>query len=229
MHRFLKKVAAERIQTELNYIFLAPWGNQWLTAAWEDNLIQPWLVTIDREKLAQLAAVEEIIASLQVRGLIKEDDPELFIAAKLATLVSSKADKAETELTQLKYSRSLLRLVVSTLKHLPQLQAMTSLMSLREQYFFFLEVKDVFPVLITRAIATGVYSTITEPLIERYFNPSDRVAHPQPLVTGNDLIEKLNLKPSPAIGKLLTEIQIAYIENKISTATAAIDFARNLI
>ena len=226
---FLKKVAAERIQTELNYIFLAPWGNQWLTAAWEDNLIQPWLVTIDREKLAQLAAVEEIIASLQVRGLIKEDDPELLIAAKLATLVSSKADKAETELTQLKYSRSLLRLVVSTLKHLPQLQAMTSLMSLREQYFFFLEVKDVFPVLITRAIATGVYSTITEPLIERYFNPSDRVAHPQPLVTGNDLIEKLNLKPSPAIGKLLTEIQIAYIENKISTATAAIDFARNLI
>ncbi len=225
----LKTVAAERIQTELNYIFLAPWGNKWLMAAWEDDLIQPWFVTIDRQKLVQLTAVEEIIASLQARGLIEEDDSELLIAAKLATLVSSEPDTAETELTQLKYSRSLLRAVVSTVKHLPQLQAMTSLMSLREQYFFFLDVKDVFPVLITRAIATGVSPKITEPLIKRYFNQCDRVAHPHPLVTGNDLIQKLNLKPSPGIGKLLTEIQIAYIEDKISTAAEAIEFAHNLI
>ena len=226
----LKTVAAERIQAELNYIFLAPWGNKWLAAAWEDGLIQPWFTTIDREKLAQLTAVEDTIALWHNCSLIKDDrDSELLIATKLATLVSSKPDKAETELTQLKYSRSLLRAVVSTIQHLPQLQAMTSLMSLREQYFFFLDVKDVFPVIITRAIATGVSPTITEPLIERYFNQGDRVAHPQPLVTGNDLIQQLNLKPSPAIGKLLTEIQIAHIEERISTSAEAIEFASNLI
>lgn len=226
----LNTVAAERIQAELNYMFLAPWGNKWLTAAVEDGLIQPWFKTINKEKLAQLTAVEEIIASLGDRDLIADArNSELLITAKLATLVSSEPDTAEAELTQLKYSRSQLRAVVSTVQHLPQLQTMTSLMSLREQYFFFLDIKDVFPVLITRAIATGVSPTITEPLIERYFNRGDRIAHPQPLVTGNDLIQQLNLKPSPAIGKLLTEIHVAYIEDQISTSAEAIEFASNLI
>jgi tRNA nucleotidyltransferase (CCA-adding enzyme) len=112
---------------------------------------------------------------------------------------------------------------------LPPLPRMKSLMSLREQYFFFLEIKDVFPVLIIRAIATGVDSAITTPLIKRYLDPQDQVAHPQPLVTGNDLIQKLNIKPSPVIGKLLTEIQIAYIEAKIATPEEALELAAVLL
>ncbi len=226
----LTTVAAERIQAELNYLFLAPGGNRWLTASWEDGLLQPWFATINQEKLAELTAVETIIANLNDRGLVKEaNKPELLITAKLATLVSPTPELAETELIQLKYSRSRVRAVSNTVRYLPQLQTITSLISLREQYFLFLEIKDIFPLLITRAIATGVSPNITEPLIERYLNPKDPVAHPQPLVTGNDLIQQLNLKPSPAIGNLLTEIQIAYIEDKISTPSEGIEFARNLL
>ncbi|MEM7759144.1 MAG: CCA tRNA nucleotidyltransferase, partial [Cyanobacteria bacterium P01_A01_bin.40] len=68
-----------------------------------------------------------------------------------------------------------------------------------------------------------------QPLIERYLDPRDLVAHPQGLVTGNDLINHLNLPPSPLIGKLLTEIQIAQIEAKISTPQQAIDFANSML
>ena len=102
-------------------------------------------------------------------------------------------------------------------------------MSLREQYFWFLEVKDIFPILIVRAIATGAKLELLKPLIARYLNPADRIAHPQPLVTGDDLIRELNLKPSATIGKLLTEIQIAQIESKISTPQQALDFASSMI
>jgi tRNA nucleotidyltransferase (CCA-adding enzyme) len=226
----LKTIAAERVQTELNYIFTSPLGNKWLAAAWSDGLLQSWLPNIAQEKIEQLTAVEKSIAYCQAQGFNFADNySDLVILAKLATLVSSEPVTAETELSQLKYARAQIKAVVATVKQLPQLQAMKSLMSLKEQYFFFLEIKDIFPVLIIRAIATGVDSAITTPLIKRYLDPQDQVAHPQPLVTGNDLIQQLNLKPSPAIGKLLTEIQIAYIETKIATPSQALELAASLV
>ena len=252
----LTTVAAERIQTELNYLLLASGGNKWLAAAAEDGLIQPWFSDLNQQKFSQLAAIETIINSprtspiqdlasdcaprrgvqapemnsgdIPSTGKANRHCPDLVILAKLATLVSPQPDLAIQELEQLKYSRSYIRAVVATVKYLPQLQQMSEDISLRELYFFFLAVKDIFPILIVRAIATGVPETITTPLIERYLNPQDRVVYPQSLVTGNDLIQELKIKPSPAIGKLLTEIQIAYIEDKISSQTEAIEFARNL-
>ncbi len=226
----LKTIAAERVQTELNYIFTSRLGNKWLAASWSDGLLHSCLPNIDQEKIQQLTAVEKSIEYCQAQGFNFADNySDLVILAKLATLVSSEPLTAETELSQLKYSRTQLKAVVAAVKKLPQLQRMKSLMSLREQYFFFLEIKDVFSVLIIRAIATGVDSAITTPLIKRYLDPQDQVAHPQPLVTGNDLIQELNIKPSPVIGKLLTEIQIAYIEAKIATPSEALKLAATLL
>lgn len=226
----LKTVAAERIQTELNYLLLTSEGNKWLIAAAEDGLIQPWFTDLNQQKFEQLEVIETIINSLKAKDqAIDRYCPDLLILAKLATLVSTQPDLATKELEQLKYSRSYIRAIVSTVKYLPQLQQMSEDISLRELYFFFLAVKDIFPVLIVRAIATGVPETITKPLIARYLDPQDLVVYPQSLITGNDLIQELKLKPSPAIGKLLTEIQIAYIEDKISSPTDAMEFARNLV
>ena len=226
----LTHVAAERVQTELGYLLATPLGNKWLEAAWEDGLITPWLPSINRAKIQQLSATESTVTTLGFQWTQFNDNIAKWLyLAKLATLVSSDVAQAERELSNLKYSRSQIKSVVSTVKHLPQLQTISSPMSLREQYFFFLELKEVFPVLIIRAIATGVSSTITTPLIQRYLNPQDKVAHPQPLVTGNDLLKELNIKPSPVIGKLLTQIQIACIEDKISNSNEAIQLAASLL
>ncbi|MGB5712755.1 MAG: CCA tRNA nucleotidyltransferase [Waterburya sp.] len=222
----LKTIAAERIQAELNYIFNAPQDNRWLTAAIEDGLLEFWLPSINPMKIKQLDALSKGIEYCLRSGL---NLPGLAILAKLATLVAEQPAMAEAELTQLKYARAQIKAVVKTVKYLPKIQQMRNPMSLREQYFWFLAVKDIFPILIARAIATGVSSEIIEPLIKRYLDPLDRVAHPQSLVTGNDLIDQLNLKPSPVIGKLLTEIQIAQIESKISTPQQAINFANSIL
>ena len=222
----LKTIAAERVQAELNYIFTAPQGSRWLIKVIEDGLLEFWLPSINQSKIEQLEALEQGIDYCLRSGLHLS---ELAILAPLATLVADQPEMAEAELTQLKYARAQIKAVVKTVKYLPQLQQMRHDLSLREQYFWFLAVKDIFPILIARAIATGVSSEIIQPLIKRYLDPTDQVAHPQSLVTGNDLIRQLNLKPSPVIGKLLTEIQIAQIESQISTPQQAIDFANALL
>ena len=222
----LATIAAERVRAELNYIFTTPQGNKWLIAAIQDGLLKFWLPSIERDKIQQLDRVEQAIAFCDDFGLKLS---KISILSKLATLVSPVEATAELELDRLKYSRHEIKAVIKTVKHLPQLQTMTQQMSLREQYFWFLDVRDIFPILMVRAIATGVSFDLLKPLIERYLNPEDPVAHPQSLVTGNDLIGELNIKPSPIIGKLLTEIQVAQIESKISTRKQALDFAASLL
>lgn len=222
----LRTVAAERVQTELNYLFTASEGNKWLAAAIADGLLDFWLPNAQGIAWQQLEAVAQGIEFCLQSNL---NHPQLVVMAKLSTLVAAQPDNAEAELTRLKYARAQIKAVTKTVKYLPLLQQQTENISLREQYFWFLEVKDIFPILTARAIATGVSSTIINPLIERYLDPADLVAHPRCLVTGNDLIRELNLKPSPVIGKLLTEIQIAQIESKIATPQQAISYADSIL
>ncbi|MBE9166478.1 CCA tRNA nucleotidyltransferase [Pleurocapsales cyanobacterium LEGE 06147] len=224
------KVAAERVQAELEYLFSSSRGSSWLIAAGKDGLLEPWFEEIDTAKLQQLTTVDTVARSLKQKWPNLGKNCSNWLAlAKLATLVSQNPTVAELELVRLKYSRAQLRAVVATVRYLPQLQGMNCLRSLREQYFFFQEVKDIFPILVVRALATGVEEKLVNLLVKRYLDPRDLVAHPQPLITGKDLIRNLHIKPSPLIGKLLTEIHIARIENKISTAEEAIEFARFLI
>jgi tRNA nucleotidyltransferase (CCA-adding enzyme) len=86
-----------------------------------------------------------------------------------------------------------------------------------------------FPLLIILAIASGVKISDLESLIDRYLDSSDQVAHPTPLVSGHDLIQALQISPSPTIGKLLTEIQLARIMGEITTSADAIQFAQQMI
>jgi tRNA nucleotidyltransferase (CCA-adding enzyme) len=229
----LDNMAGERVQAELNYLLTAPQGDQWLATAIADGLFNFWLPHSNQVDLAQLAAVTRGIKVCD--GLANEldksglDQSQWTLLAKLSALVTPQPRAAEAELTRLKYARNQIRAVTKTVKYLSGLQQMTQPMSLREQYFWFLEVKNIFPILLARAIAVAVPSTIIDPLRGRYLDPLDPVAHPQCLVTGNDLLNQLKLKPSQVIGELLTEIQVAQIESKVTTFSEAIDFARSIL
>ena len=236
----LETIAAERVQAELKYIFTTPQRNKWLAAAIEDGLLKFWLPSA-AAKLEQLDAVAKGIdfclkSGLELPELTKSTQAPCFqrgvlltVVTFLSALVANEPEAAEAELIRLKYSRAQIKAVTKTVKHLPQLQQISSPMSLSEQYFWFLEVKDIFPILIARAIATGVSVTILTPLIQRYLDSRDPIVYPQGLVTGNDLIRELNLKPSPIIGELLTKIQVAQIESKISSPPQAIEFAKSIL
>ena len=223
----LETVAAERVQTEVEHLLASPQGSQWLKKAGEDGLLQAWFANVTVQKLDDLARVDDAMPFFKARGVNSIDHSHLCLA-KLACLSDDPA-AAELELERLKYSRYQIRTVVTILRNLPRLLAHASApMSLANQYFFFLDVGEVFPAIALLAAAKAPQRELILSLLHRYFNPDDPVAHPQPLVTGNDLIKSLHLSPGPRIGTLLTTIQIAHIEGKIATKEEALQFAASL-
>ena len=226
----IEQVAAERVQSEFNYILAHDIENQWLQLAWEDGLVTPWFPTVNEERITEIKTITAKAQYLKDRWhYFGQDCPKWQELAKLATLVTPEPVIAESELERLKYSRSHIRAVAATVKHLLQLQDLTAPMSLREQYFFFLEAKKVFPILAARAMTVGVDASILMPLIERYVDKNDLIVYPQQLLTGKDLITELQLKSSPIIGHLLTEIKIAQIEGKVNDRESALKFAASLL
>jgi tRNA nucleotidyltransferase (CCA-adding enzyme) len=75
----------------------------------------------------------------------------------------------------------------------------------------------------------GINKNIVASLLSSYLDPDNIIAHPRSLLKGDDLINHLHLKPSPIIGKLLTEVQIAQIEGQVTVFQEAIDFAKKLL
>ena len=63
-------------------------------------------------------------------------------------------------------------------------------------------------------------------LIQRFLDPQDVIAHPSPLVTGRELMQVLQLSPSPQIGTLLKAIELAQAEGQIQTPAEAIAWAQ---
>ncbi len=235
----LGQVAAERVQVELGYLLKSPQGTPWLTAAWEDNLLQAWFPDATAQSLAQVAAVDESARVLEetwhelgreLQASVSSKSASLLSLAKLANLLPSVPEAAEEQLLGLKYSRAEIRAVITALTHLPQLLSYTtSEMPIREQYFFFRDVEAVFPSLAVLAIASGMPVDKIAPLINRYLTPDDQVAHPTVLVTGNDLMRSLNLPAGQQIGQLLTAIGVARAEGRISTPQEALQLATQLI
>jgi tRNA nucleotidyltransferase (CCA-adding enzyme) len=235
----LSQVAVERVRTELGYLLSNPNGVPWICRGWEDGLFSIWFESaIDRFDLltkidasaANLAVIYPDLArefSRPIRDTIKTP---LLAVAKLAILVNSDPIIAETELLRLKYSNAEIKSAIELLKYLPKLQAKPiSEMSLREQYFLFRDLGIVFPILAVLAIAAGVSNAEISLLINRYLDPEDIIAHPTQLVSGNDLMESLNLPRSPRIGQLLMEIQLARVEGRISSQAEALALAKELL
>lgn len=220
----LKKVAGERVKSELNYLLNSPGGSHWLAVAWQDNILSSWLPSATLDKVARLASVD-ITAEL-INTEFKINISQDVALAKLALLLSWSPEQAELELNNIKASRSEIRLITKALKQVETLKNIQRSLTLREQYFLFFETKDSFLILAIICLTLKLFNLDIMSLLERYFNQEDNLAHPKPLVTGNDLLEYLKIKPSPLIGKLLTEIQIAYIEGKITTAQEALVFAK---
>ncbi|HAC65761.1 MAG TPA: [cytidine(C)-cytidine(C)-adenosine (A)]-adding enzyme [Cyanothece sp. UBA12306] len=235
-------VAAERVQTELGYLFSNIRGSEGLIEMGKDGLLSPWFQQLTEAKLHTLVIIDKFVQLLKEKLGVGYFD-QLFNydssssqyysltiqMAKLASLVSSIPEEAELELVNLKYSRSDIRAVTKALTYLPLLLENQGKMSLRNLYFFFLEVGDVFPIIAILALVKGSELRDILLLIDHYLDPKDQVAHPSPLITGHDLIKDLKMKPSPEIGKILTEIQIARIEQKISTKKEALDLAKTYL
>lgn len=234
----LSRVAAERVQTELGYLLASPQGTQWLTAAWQDGLLQAWFPSRHAKfHVSTLASVERSAVVLEnmwpnlgnlLSAVVGNTSKATWLGiAKLATLLSPAPETAEVELLRLKYSRTEIRAVTTVLKFLPQLKSIPA--SLREQYFLFRAVGEIFPALVVLGVASGMSVEAIAPLLDRYLNPEDQVAHPTPLVTGNDLMKAFNLPSGPQVGKILDALGLARAEGRIATPADALVLATQLL
>ena len=243
----LAKISAERVRQELNYLLAEATGDRWLHAAYEDGVLPIWLEDATEDSIKQIDEIDRIAWLL---GKIWQDFEEcLYLKvgnstsglslAKLAALVSPDPEVARSQLENLTYSRAEIRFVLTILQHhAPILALARASMSLENQYFFFQEVEDVFPALSVYGIAMAACRDILRenqatnaiaPLVNAYLDPDNQAAHPTPLVTGNDLMRYLGLRPSPAIGQLLTKLQLARITGQIATPEEALQLAATLI
>ncbi|MEA5514333.1 CCA tRNA nucleotidyltransferase [Nodularia sp. UHCC 0506] len=239
-------VAAERVRVEIGYLLANSQGTFWLKKAAENSLLTPFFpnaTTQSWEKLAKLETVAALIAqnwpqlSAELQKSVRDTVKTTWLGiAKLAYLVHPSSEVAERELQALTYSRAEIKAVTTALKLVPQLKSAN--MSVREQYFFFQAVGNVFAATIILALVDdNLVSAISgdqslrfyAPLISRYLNPDDLVAHPTQLVSGDELIIALNISPSPKLGELLTEIAVAQAEGKISTPEQAIAWAQSVL
>ncbi len=234
----LPTVAAERVLAELRYLLQTPNSSPWLVKMAADELLTGWL------EIPVCADVGERLAKFdRAGGLIDRYYPALAAEldrsiretisisrraiGKLTILLSPELELATAQMLRLTFSSLEIQLVTTAITYLPQL--LEAQMSVTAQYFWFKAVDINFPLLVLLAIAAGVELVKLEPLIDRYLDPADRVAHPTPLVNGRDLVEFLEIPPSPTIGKLLTEIQLARITGKIETPADALQFAKQLL
>ncbi len=252
----LRQVAAERVQAELRYLLSATQSIQWFTAAWQDKLLQDWLTHINPNRIDHFSAIHYALAELEAalpgftetlqvrvhdstfapkrsvpdeRAIEFHAERNLLFIAKLASLVSQDPSLAERELGRLKFSRAETRAVGILLRSLPLLHPSPQSLSLKEQYHLFQTVGAVFPALAIFALGAGVSRDQVLPLIQRFLTPNDSVAHPQSLLTGKDLMQALDLKAGPSIGQLLSAIQMAQAEGRVSTVEQALEFSRHML
>jgi len=241
----LAKVAPERVRVELSYLLSHPAGTPHLAAAWQDGLLQFWLPQATAAGLAKIAAIDEAAAQLTanwpgLKAALQRCTSERaqgseaarrtqLTAAKLIGLLPPGSQQAAENLTRLKYSRSEIQLVMKLQTCLAEVTAGALLaMTRRDQYFFFQTLKEAFPALVVLAVAWGIPIAAIAPLIERYLNPADPIAHPTPLVSGQDLIDALDLRPGPQIGQLLKALEEAQAEGQIANREQALALAHHL-
>ncbi|MEO1209007.1 MAG: CCA tRNA nucleotidyltransferase [Cyanobacteria bacterium J06638_20] len=237
----LSQVAPERVQAELNYLLGTAAGTQRLATAWHDRLLAHWLPHSTRRGLERIADIDNATAQLcdrypafvaELTNWLKDQQKvsgmgrSWLRVAKLTCLVSENPTLAEQELWTLKYSRLEVQAVLTVLRSLTLLPEIANQPSRRAQYYFFRKVGNTFPALVVRGMAEGLSLEAIAPLIDRFLNPDDPVAYPKPLVSGRELMQALNLRPSPRVGRLLEAIQLAQAEGVVGDRTAAIQFAK---
>lgn len=73
------------------------------------------------------------------------------------------------------------------------------------------------------------YQQYINHLLHLAINEQQKYLHPVKLVTGSDLIQQLDLKPSPIIGWLLQKITEGQVEGTVTTQAQALSLARRLL
>ena len=236
----LSTVSRERMHSELDALLSTPASSEYLTPLLEAQLLQCCLPHFDGDRIQQVKAIEQAIAQFQLEMPDYAQRLQSWIkpvpvghyrswlkAAKLSCLVCANPKQAEAEMLALKYSRSETQAVVTLLSVQPDIDTLKQDKSSRaQQFFLFKKAGIAFPAVSLIALAQGVSLSTLKPLIERFLNPNDELAHDSTLLTGAALIKQFQLRPGPQIGQILEALELAQAEGRIRDRESAIAFVK---
>jgi len=234
----LQRVAAERIGSEIQYLLSSPNGTPWLMAAIDDGLLQDCFPSATPKQARVIARFDRSLPHFAQRYpslsfALHNPIPQsarctVLMLAKLASLITDVPFEVEPQLRQLKYSNAERRAVLALKRAIAQTPTSEAVQafSVRDRFFWFQEVGELFPAWCLWAVAMGFADAAIAPLVEAYNDPDNLVAHPRPLIDGKTLVEAIALPRSPIVGELLTEIAIAYAEGVVSSTAEAIAWAQ---
>lgn len=67
------------------------------------------------------------------------------------------------------------------------------------------------------------------PLLRGYYERYDQIIAPEPLLSGRDLLERFNMEPGPAVGRILRTLQEAQATGEVTTTEEALQLAQSLL
>ena len=175
-----------------------------------------------------MAARLELDANLEGRGLAM---------LKLAAWLAPTPTQAVKTLQVLKTSRHDQRIVEGVLNGVQLLTTGTPLQpradhpTIAEQFNLFRISHGTFPLVTALAIAAGTPLECLTNAIQRWHQPNDPVVHPQPILSGRELLQTYGPRegrsPGPWVGELLNVLALAHAESQIQTPDQAHAFAQN--
>ncbi len=239
----LPNVSPERVRSELDGLLsvCAVRQNLWQSLL-KSQLLQPYLPHFTAASIAQLSAIDRAQADMQqtlpdyaqtLKGWLKPVpagcNRSWIKAAKLSRLVTGKIATAQAELEALKYSRTEAQIILTLLKTQADIASMRDgELSRSQQFFLFKLAGKSFPAVSLLAFAQGVDWAVVQPMIEKFLNPVDEVAHSHVLITGTHLMKQLGMKPGPEVGAALKSIEQAQAAGQVRSADEAIAWLENM-
>jgi tRNA nucleotidyltransferase/poly(A) polymerase len=152
-------------------------------------------------------------ANLDHMKKMKELKPILALRL-IATHAHNNPNTVQAEMTELRYSLDIIKIVINTLKQLPEFMKNTATMEdeyLRKLAYFSSDVASyLFAYGHVYAENFNVYETE-----ERYGELADQIKQNPLPVTGNDLVA-LGMKPSPEFKRILDTFKAMYIKNPLT-------------
>ncbi len=236
----LSQVAAERVFAEIRYLIGSSLSDpHQLAAVVETGLFDDWLPGIN-SNYSDFKLLDELNMVVVAVQMIDRTYPALSNilhtnlrptinmtgagAALLACLLQPIAAGSSQLLINLTASTTEIKAIQTALNCFPQLAKLSPAEPVA-QYHLFREVGAVFPLAVILSLASGQPLSEISHLIDRYLDPTDPLAHPIPLLNGTELMQVLALQPSPLVGQLLQELQLAQVCNKIRTKPEAVNYA----
>ena len=241
----IEKVAKERIREEIFLIMQSPCAGTYLNHPAARKLMESILNSpVYPENLQYLEEIlspkKNFFSSIKTR-LIQHLEKKIgnitrlkllkLVSLILPSSVSGVEEIAARALTLSKKERKIIRKVINFWPFLEKLKE-ESFNSSKFAAFFLEGGEEVPEICLAAAVAKKEdteYLKLVQQVLSNFFEKYSLILHPPKLVSGDELINLLGIKPGPLVNTILNKIHQAQIAGKVKEKKQALELAHQLL